>query len=466
MDATPYCSAQKLATAIQKKEISSKEAVNACLERINHVNLKLNAVVQIAAQQALKAAENADDALAEGKISGPLHGLPMTIKDSLDTAGIISTGGTLGRKSYIPSQDAAVVARLRAAGAILLGKTNTPEFTLSYETDNLVYGQTRNPYHLSYSPGGSSGGAAAIVSAGGSAFDIGSDYGGSLRYPSHCCGITTIKPTSGRVPRTGHILPFGGLLDSFQQIGPMARCVQDLQMILPLIIGPDGIDPSIVPMPMGNPETVDLKSLRFTFHTDNGIVSPDSDTRKVICNAAAILEKDGMKIVEARPAGIEQAHDIAQGLWAADGGASIERLLKEAGTQEHTIPWLGMAPPLEAAELDALIVRWYRFRSTMLSFFNHHDLIICPVNAYPAQPHGTLGKDLQAFSYTSAYNLTGWPAAVIRGGTSSGGLPIGVQIIAKPWREDVALAVAAHLEAALGPFPCPGLSVAAKASSS
>lgn len=464
MNAIPYCSAQKLATAIQKKEISSKEAVNACLERINHVNPKLNAVVQIAAQQALKAAENADDTLAGGKISGPLHGLPMTIKDSLDTAGIISTGGTLGRKSYIPSQDAAVVARLRAAGAILLGKTNTPEFTLSYETDNLVYGQTRNPYHLSYSPGGSSGGAAAIVSAGGSAFDIGSDYGGSLRYPSHCCGITTIKPTSGRVPRTGHILPFGGLLDSFQQIGPMARCVQDLQMILPLIIGPDGIDPSIVPMPMGNPETVDLKSLRFTFHTDNGIVSPDSDTIKVIRNAAAILENDGMQIEAVKPAGIEQAHDIAQELWAADGGASIERLLKEAGTREHTIPWLGMAPPLEASELDALIVRWYRFRSTMLSFFNHHDLIICPVNAYPAQPHGTLGKDLQAFSYTSAYNLTGWPAAVIRGGTSHDGLPIGVQIIAKPWREDVALAVAAHLEEALGPFPCPGLPVVSSSS--
>lgn len=173
--------------------------------------------MQLSEETAHAHASKADEALSRGDVLGPLHGVPFTVKDSFDTVGLVSTGGTKGRSGFIPCTDATVVSRLRAAGAVLLGKTNTSELTLSYETDNLIYGRTNNPYDLSRSSGGSSGGPASIVAARGSAFDIGSDYGGSLRYPAHCCGIATIKPTSGRVPRTGHILSFGDVLDSFQQ---------------------------------------------------------------------------------------------------------------------------------------------------------------------------------------------------------------------------------------------------------
>lgn len=445
-------SAAALANAIRNKEVSVTEVVSAYLNRMNEVNPKLHAVVQLSEEDALSRAAQADEALSRNDSTGPLHGVPITIKDSFDTVGLISTGGTKGRSDFIPSKDATIVSRLRSAGAILLGKTNTSELTLSYETNNLVYGQTNNPYDLSRSPGGSSGGAAAIVAAGGSAFDIGSDYGGSLRYPSHCCGICTIKPTSGRVPRTGHIFPFGGVLDSFQQIGPIARFVEDLSLVLPIIAGPDYIDPGIVPMAFDEPDRVDLKHLRVAFHTDNGIVSPSLETEKTVRQAAGLLDGEGSIVTEIRPNGIEQSYDLMISLLSADGGASVQRLLRDAGTKEHSLPWVGLSEPIDAIQFDALILRWYQFRSTMLSFFRDYDVILSPVNAFPALPHGSLGADLKAFSYTMTYNMTGWPAAVVRGGTSPRGLPIGVQIIAHPWREDVALAVAGYLEKTLGGF--------------
>ncbi|MCZ6507813.1 MAG: amidase, partial [Acidobacteria bacterium] len=227
-DPIHYSSVAALAAAVSSKEVSAEELVRHHLERIEAVNGDLNAVVQLDGDRALAQARRADAALAAGQSLGPLHGVPMTIKDSFDTEGVISTGGTAGRASFVPAEDATVVRRLREAGAILLGKTNTPELTLSYETNNRIYGQTKNPYDLERTPGGSSGGAAAILAAGGAPLEIGSDCGGSVRLPSHCCGTAGIKPTTGRVPRTGHIYPPGGMLDAFQQIGPMCRQVGDL----------------------------------------------------------------------------------------------------------------------------------------------------------------------------------------------------------------------------------------------
>ena len=230
MDELISASATALAKAIRAKKVSSVEVTEAHLKRIETVNSQLNAVVQLTADTARTEAQAADAAWARGQSKGPLHGVPMTIKDSLDTKGVITTGGTKGQKTRMPTQDATVVARLRSAGAILLGKTNTPELTLAGETDNLVYGRTNNPYDLSRTPGGSSGGAAAIVAAGGSPFDIGSDTAGSIRWPAHCCGIAGIRPTSGRVPRTGHAIPFGlGAIDMLTQLGPLARFVEDLR---------------------------------------------------------------------------------------------------------------------------------------------------------------------------------------------------------------------------------------------
>lgn len=453
-----YSSTAALAHAIRTKQVSSEEVITAHLARIEAVNPKLNAVVQLAAERALAEARAADSALARGESGGPLHGVPMTIKDSFDTAGVVSTGGTQGRAAFVPRQDATVVARLRAAGAILLGKTNTPELTLSFETDNLVYGKTSNPYDLARTPGGSSGGAAAIVAAGGAPFDIGSDYGGSIRLPAHFCGIAGIKPSAGRVPRTGHIYPFGGVLDSLQQVGPLARCVDDLALLLPLIAGPDFVDPGIVPMPLGDQHGVLVRALRVSFHTDNGIRTPSRATIDTIRAAAQVLAKAGAAVEEARPTGIDQALDLAI-LYYADGGAAMRRLLAAAGTTEHTLGPMADATALSAVELDAWITRWYGFRSRMSGFLARHDVILSPVNAVPAMLHGaTSDPDTMAsFSYTFTYNLTGWPATVVRAGTSPEGLPIGIQVVAGPAREDVTLAVARLLEAELGGFRPPSL---------
>ena len=253
MTTLTHASASQLAQLIRAKQVLSLELVDAYLERIDAINPALNAVVQLVPEQARKQAQAADTALAKGELLGPLHGVPFTVKDSFDTAGIISTGGTLGRKDFMPQQDATAIARLQAAGAIILGKTNTPELTMAGETDNLIYGRTNNPYDTDLSPTGSSGGSAAIVAAGGSPLDIGSDVGGSIRVPAHVCGIAGIKPNWGRVPRTGHILDYRmGALEAMQQVGPMARYVEDLILTLPIMAGSDGIDPGIVPMPLGS----------------------------------------------------------------------------------------------------------------------------------------------------------------------------------------------------------------------
>ncbi len=449
-----------LAEAIRTGELTSEEVVDTYLARIAEVNPSLNAVVQLRADEARAEARAADAARDRGELMGPLHGVPMTIKDSLDTAGVITTGGTKGRQSFVPDRDATVVRRLKEAGAILMGKTNTPEFTLSFETNNLIYGRTNNPWDLERTPGGSSGGAAALIAAGGTPFDIGSDFGGSIRLPSHFCGIAGIKPSFGRVPRTGHIYPFGGILDDFQVIGPMARYVDDLVLLLPLIAGPDNIDPGVVPMPLGDPSTVDLSRLRVAFHTDNGIRTPAPETIDAVQRAARALDAAVVTVEEKRPEGVDQTWELAPGLYSWDGGAAVERLSREAGTIESSLGGdVESSAALSAAQLDALIAKMYAFRSSMLSIFEEADVILCPVNAEPAVPHGaaTEWEDITGFMYTMSYNITGWPGAVVRGGTSPEGLPIGVQILAAPAREDIVLAVARYLETELGGFRAPSI---------
>jgi len=463
MDELIYASATAMAQAIRDRRVSATEVVEAHLQRIEAVNPALNAVVQVAGARARLEALAADQALARGELRGPLHGVPMTIKDSLDTAGVISTGGTKGRATLVPGQDATVVARLRAAGAILLGKTNTPELTLSGETDNLVYGRTNNPYDLARTPGGSSGGAGAIIATGGSPLDIGSDTGGSIRLPAHFCGIAGLKPTSGRVPRTGHIVPFAmGAVDALTQLGPMARYVADLSLILPIIAGVDWRDPAIVPMPLGDPKTVSIAGLRVAMYTDNGIMAPTPATAAAVRAAAAALVEAGARVEEDRPAMLERTADLANNLSGGDGRAWVRRLLQRASTTEiHPLlrQRFDEAKAVEVAEFTAGLEEVDRFRSGMLTFMEQYDVILSPTCAYPAPPHGQLMTDAmrKGTSYTSTYNLTGWPGVVVRGGTSPEGLPIGVQVVARPWREDVALAVAQHLETALGGWQRPSL---------
>ncbi|MEM7133879.1 MAG: amidase [Chloroflexota bacterium] len=453
-----FASVTAIAQAIRAKEVSSVEVVQAYLQRIEAVNPKLNAVVQLSAETALEQAHQADAALAQGEVAGPLHGVPMTIKDSFDTAGVVSTWGTPGRASTIPDQDATIVARLKTAGAILMGKTNTPEFTLSFETDNPVYGRTNNPYNLDRTSGGSSGGAAAIIAAGGSPFDIGTDTGGSVRVPAHFCGIAGIRPTSGRVPRTGHAIGPGSLIDSFTTVGPLARYVEDLVLLLPLIAGPDGRDPSIAPVPLNNPNNVTLKELRGTFHTDNGIQTPTPENTEAVQSSVKALTKVGITFEEKRPPGIEGARKLVGELFAGwHGGAWFRLLLERTGTSlaQSSLQDLETDRVATPDEVVRLIDRWDQFRTGMLAFMDNYDVMIAPVNANPAIPHGTLQEHDKGFSYTSTYNLTGWPGAVVRAGTSPEGLPIGVQIIARPWREDMALAVARHLEDVFGGWQRP-----------
>ncbi len=448
-----FASVTWIAGAIRTGQVSSVEIVDACLARIEVVNPRLNAVVRLA-EDVRELARRADEDLTNGIVRGPLHGVPFTAKDSLDTAGVVTTAGTLAWRDRIPARDATVVARVKAAGAILLGKTNTPEFTWSNETDNDVYGRTSNPYDLSRTPGGSSGGPAAIVAAGGSPFDIGSDTGDSIRQPSHVCGIAGLKPTSGRVPRTGHWPSYEGLFESFTQLGPMARRVEDLALLLPILAGPDGEDPHVAPVPLGDPAAVTMRDLRVVTFGDNGIRTPTPETIAAVQAAAKALADRGARVEERVPPGLLEAWECWDGLIRADGFAWLQRLIIAAGTpgmgSYDTRDWVTRRPPTASDQLTALIERADAIRARLLVWMRAVDLIVCPAMPLPAIRHGESKQPWFGDTYSDVHNLTGWPAVVVRGGTSPEGLPIGVQVVAPPWREDLALAGAAAVEADSG----------------
>lgn len=422
MDELIYAPAATLAAAIRSGQVSSSEVIEAYLERIAQVNPRLNALVQVAAESARRQALASDTALARGEIHGPLHGVPFTAKDVFETEGIVSAAGLESRAAFVPERDAVVVARLKAAGAILLGKTNCPPGGGGGVTDNPVYGRTNNPYDLTRSPGGSSGGEAAAVASGESPLGLGSDSGGSLRVPAHFCGVATLKPTSGRIPNTGTFNHPGGLSDYRTQIGPLARSVQDLILAFAIIAGGDGCDAGVIPMPIGNPDSVDLRDLRVAYYADDGEYAPTPETMATVQQAARVLADKGLKVEERRPACLRDSRNITERYWRMS--------------------------ELTGAEVEQLFLDWDHFRSGMLSFLQGHDVILCPVDSRPAPIHGELTDGL--FNYTLPFSLTGWPCLVVRLGTSAEGLPIGVQIVARPWHEEVALAVGCHLESVLG----------------
>jgi amidase len=458
VDVLIHESVTSISGRIRARSMSSVELVTATLSEIDRVNPRINAVVRLA-DDALDRAREADAEMAAGHLRGPIHGVPFTIKDSFDTAGVITTAGTVGWRDRVPTQDATVVARLKAAGGILVGKTNTPEFTWSDETDNDVYGRTSNPYDLDRTPGGSSGGAAAIVAAGASPFDVGSDTGDSIRQPAHVCGVAGIKPTSGRVPRTGHWPSFRGLFQSFTQLGPLARRVEDLELILPIIAGPDGIDPYIVPVPLRDPRAVDVAGLRVAMFTDNGIRPPTPATIDVVKAAARSLADAGAHVEERVPPGIKEATDRWYDMIRADGYAWLQRLITDSGTpgmgSYDTRGWIEVEPPWPGDELTAMVEQVDGIRSQLLAWIQDVDLIVCPAMPQPAILHGGSTDPGFGDTYSDVHNLTGWPAVVVRGGTSPDGLPIGVQLVAQPWREDVALAGARVVEGASGGWQPP-----------
>ncbi len=454
----------EIAKMISSKAITSVELVKACYARIDEVNPKINAVVAFCRDRALAEAAEADAMTAAGKSKGLLHGIPFTAKDSFDTAGVVSTGGTLGRKNFIPEKDATVVARARAAGAILLGKTNTPEFTLGgggKGTVNLVYGLTKNPYNVNYQPSGSSGGAGAIVAAGGAFFDIGSDYGGSIRGPAYANGIVGLKPTLGRVPRTGHIVGYGGPFDTFQETGPLARRVDDITLLLSILAGPDNSDATMAPVPLGDPARVNLKSLRVAYYTNNGIMAPTKEVQTLVTQCVGYFKKLGCKVTEAMPPKMAELADVRTQFNGADGREHMRRLLKIHGTTEPSPGLRITGDAVSSADFTRLCEEMDAIKSEQLTWFEQYDLIICPASQRaPIRLDFEQAPDVRAkSSYTSQYNTTGWPAGVVRAGTSKEepGLPLGIQVVAQPWRDDVVLAAMAHIEQLTGGWQPPGI---------
>jgi amidase len=452
--------ATQLASMIRDRHVSCVEVVGACLDRIAAVNTQLNAVVAFATDP-LDQARAADAELEHGRVRGSLHGVPFTAKDSYDTAGLVTTAGSVGWRDRVPDRDATVVARLRSAGAILLGKTNTPEFTWSDETDNDVYGRTANPYDLSRTPGGSSGGAAAIVAAGGSPFDIGSDTGDSIRQPAHVCGIAGIKPTQGRVPRTGHWPSYTGIVGGLQQLGPLARRVEDLDLVLRIIAGPDDEDPHVAPVPLGDPGAVRVGALRVVAFSDNGIRHPTRETVAAVEAAAGAMADQHAVLRWEVPPWLADAWSTWDELIRSDGYGWLRRLINRAGTpglgSYETRNWIDPRPAIPGDALSALLERADDIRSRLLQWFGDADLIVCPAMPQPAIRHGESTEPWFGDTYSDVHNLTGWPAVVVRGGTSVDGLPIGVQLVARPWREDVALAAATVVEQASGGWRPPPL---------
>jgi amidase len=413
-------SAAWMAKAIRTGRISSEEIVSAHIEQIGAMNPHLNAVVRTEGHKALIQARAADRHLTRGAKLGPLHGVPFTVKDIFDTAGVVTTAGLRKLKTNIPTQDATVVARMRAAGAIMIGKTNCPPGGIGDDNANSVHGGTRNPYDLQSSPGGSSSGEAAIIAAGGSPMGIGSDSGGSIRLPAHYCGIAALKPTAGRVPSTGGYALVGGLTDPRSQVGPMARFVEDLWLLLPILSGPDGIDSGVVPMPLAK-RLGALEGLKVAWYADDGITKPTRATTAAVRAAANALQKAGCKVTAERPPGLDEAREVTLGYWGRRH-ITTERLFR----------------------------RWDGFRSGLLAFMAGYDLILSPVAAGPAPPYGAKSRLENQFSYTIPYSLGGNPCAVVRAGTSTEGLPIGVQLVARNWCDEVALSAARSVEKALG----------------
>jgi amidase len=441
------------ARLIRKGEITSEELVRAHLDRIAEVNPSLNAAVEVLEETALAAARESDARYDRHEPRGPIDGVPFSVKDSIEVAGTVCTAGTLGYKDAPPSaHDATLVARLRAAGAIPLARTNLPDLLFAFESDNLIHGRTNNPYDVARTSGGSSGGEAALIAACGSPFGLGSDCLGSVRLPAHFCGITALKPTSGRLARTGHVPPADGWIECLWQIGPLARRVDDLRAMMDVLLGPDGMDHTVVPMPFLDPTEVEADRLRIAWYGDNELVAPDAETRAVVRRAAEALHAR-----EVKPPGIDRAYELEMQFLAPDGGAGIHEFLRSIGsTRTHPLleAWLQKHEPFHTS-LPGFAACWAavnRFRADMHAFLQNFDAILSPVAAFPALPHGTSidSHVFPGFSYTMTYNLTGWPAAVVRCGETAHGLPIGVQVAAAPWREDLVLAVTERLEEIFG----------------
>ena len=463
-----FLSALAMAEQIRQRKISPVELLDAHLQRIAELNPRLRAFVQMDEVRAPRDARALEAAAMRGEFCGPLHGVPISIKSSLNVAGVRCESGTRLREGYIAPRDAVLVSRLREAGAIVLGVTNTPELLMAWETDNVLYGRTSSPWDLARTPGGSSGGEAAAIASGCSAGGVGSDGGGSIRVPAHFSGICGLKPTPGRVPATGHYPASSGPFALLGVVGPMARTVGDLQVLFEVMAGADDGDPSSAPVPLRKVTREDLKQIRIGYFEDDGRTPVTPETRAAVRTAAEALERAGLQVIPFRPEGLEQARDLWWKLFGIAGGMVLKPLTKGHEAElspmlKEFLGWAGAEPPHSGHTLLYTWLQRDEIRAQILAQMRVFPILLCPAAAIPAFRHGERSwviegktvKYLDAWSYTEWFNLLGNPGAVVPVAQSAEGLPIGVQIVGRPWDEELVLAVAAELERECGGYRRP-----------
>jgi Asp-tRNA(Asn)/Glu-tRNA(Gln) amidotransferase A subunit family amidase len=469
MDKIIFGTIAEIAAGIRAKKCSPMEVVDAHLERIAALHPKLNAFVHLDREGARKQARAAEAALMRGDGVGPLHGVPLTIKSCIDAAGWPIPAGSVLRKDYVAQSDAPLVARLRAAGAILLGNTNTPEYLMAYETDNLLSGKTSNPWNLERSAGGSSGGEGAAIAAGCSAGGVGSDGGGSIRVPAHFCGICGLKPTPGRIPATGHFPDGGGAFGWIGVVGPMARTVADVGALFEVMVGPDPGDALSAPVPVRAVSEKDVRGLRVGVLESDALGQAMPETTVAVERAAKLLGEQGFKVATKRLNGLERAIQ----LWWYFFGPVIGHLIRDGavGLEESLSPMLREYVALATAEISMEFETFLMacgerdsLRAAILRQMEEVTILLSPVSSGPAFRHGEGNwrsgekenyRDTMRFSQW--LNLTGFPGVAVPMGMSRGGLPIGIQVIGRPYEEELVLTVAEAIERGRGAWQAPNI---------
>jgi Asp-tRNA(Asn)/Glu-tRNA(Gln) amidotransferase A subunit family amidase len=458
-------SAFELLVLLRARKISALELADEYIRQIERLNPQINALVDFDPDRVREQARTSDNASGT---AGPLAGLPVTVKSSISTAGHRCEIGSQVNRGNIPTKDAMVVARLRKAGAVILGMTNCPEYLMAYVTENELHGRTNNPWNLDYTPGGSSGGESAAIAAGMSAAGLGSDSGGSVRVPAHFTGICSLKPTPGRIPGEGHLPPCIGPFSFLGAIGPMARTIDDVALLFHALSGHDPVDPASPPIQLRKPDLDEIKRLRIGYFEDDGLVPVTPETRQAVQDAARALREQGFDVRPFRPNGLEQARKLWELFFVRCGAMFEEPLVR--GHEEKLSPVFRdflarahAAPPLTA---DDVLTAWAEadiIRGKLLAQMQECPLLLCPVCSVPAFRHGERSwtidgqqvKYLDAMRYSQWFNLLAAPAAVLPVGRSPEGLPIGVQIVGRPFEDEVLLKVASAIDREFGYAPPP-----------
>lgn len=473
-----FTSATDLAAALRRREIASRELLGHYLGRIEQDNPALNAVVTLEEERARMQASAADEAAARGQLWGPLHGLPMTVKDSIETAGLRTTAGATELADHVPEHDADAVARLRSAGAVIFGKTNLPTYAMDVQSYNPVFGTTNNPWDTARTPGGSSGGAAAALAAGLTGFELGSDIGGSIRNPAHYCGVFGLKPTYGIVPARGHIPGPPGTLTAadISVLGPMGRSADDLDLGLDVLAGPDPVSAVAWRLELPPPRADSLAGYRLAAWLDDPYCPTDSDVLDVLAAAVAALRGTGTAVDErARPVELPAADRLFRQLLqgAVCNGYPrrvFDRLRDEAAAApaEDDSMRVRTARDITQRKRDwnSANERRLQLAAHWAAFFRDHDVLLCPVTPTAAIPHDH-SSDLDARTISingrsrSYWDQLVWaglsgmvylPAAVVPVGRTRQGLPVGLQVVAPHLEDRTAVDVARRIAAVVGGF--------------